>query len=748
MNRFLPSKDLDLYFRKTVTRWDEAIPLGTGLTGVLIWGNGEPLRLSLDRGDLWDNRPASEVLAPDYTYEELVKLVKARDQKEILRRFDHFYVKPTPTKIPAGRLEMFFGQAADNVKSHLSLARAEADITLFFGDETVTVSSFMHADDKYGFLRVKGAKPEIKVFSHDFTPDETLHPGDDDYFGSIHLLGYPAVELKQIGRVQIALQKTAEELSFALMMASCEKDGCTEVVYHVAASTDGANWLENAAKMLEDALDLGYDEAIKSHLVWWEGFWGKSRVSLTDKVIEKNWYLTNYFLGSCSRKNCPPMPLQGVWTADDGKLPPWKGDYHGDLNTQFSYYNYLKADHLEEGESFLDFMWNLNDKARAFAKSFFDADGLCLPSVFGIDGTSLGGWPMYSTNITNQVWEAHLFYMYYRYTGDEGFMRDRLYPYLKGAEGVVRRHLQPDENGKLVLPLSASPEIHDNTIDAWLDPISNFDISLLHFLYDALIELAPAVCPEDLAKWQEIRPQLPELSIDPVRGFMLNAKENLMESHRHFSHVMAICPMEQYRYTRSPEEKKIIDDSIRHLEELGMSAWCGFSFTWMAELYARAFNGEGAAFQLKAFFEYICSQNGFDLNHDFRNTGLLAGHGRPFTLETNMYAADAVQEMLMQCYDGTIRVFPAIPADWKEMGCEFEGFLSFGGVKVSSEIKDEKVSFVRLNPKKDTVASIYNPFCTDTVKVSSSEGEYTVTAAPGEAFNLTMKQGVEYTLTV
>ena len=225
-----------------------------------------------------------------------------------------------------------------------------------------------------------------------------------------------------------------------------------------------------------------------------------------------------------------------------------------------------------------------------------------------------------------------------------------------------------------------------------------------------------------------------------------------MESHRHFSHLMSIFPLDQLQYNRSEEEKKIINRSIHNLEVLGRGLWVGFSFTWMAEIYAKAGNGAAAAYQLRSFFEHICSQNGFHLNGDFRHAGVTQFHYRPFTLESNMCAADAVQEMLMQCYDGTIRVFPAIPADWKEFGCAFEGFLSFGGVKVSSEIKDEKVSFVRLNPKKDTVASIYNPFCTDTITVTFTEGEFTgsftVTAAPGEAFKLTVKKGVEYVLTV
>ena len=148
MSSFIPAEKHDLYFQKTATRWDEAIPLGSGLTGCLIWGNGAPLRLSLDRGDLWDTRPAPEVLAEDYTYEELIRLVQQKKQDEIRRRFDDFYNYPTPTKIPAGRLELSFGKAADNVDSHLSLHRAEASVNLHFGEQSARVCSFLHANQK------------------------------------------------------------------------------------------------------------------------------------------------------------------------------------------------------------------------------------------------------------------------------------------------------------------------------------------------------------------------------------------------------------------------------------------------------------------------------------------------------------------------------------------------------------------------------------------------------------------------
>ena len=124
------------------------------------------------------------------------------------------------------------------------------------------------------------------------------------------------------------------------------------------------------------------------------------------------------------------MPLQGVWTADDGKLPPWKGDYHHDLNTELCYCAYEKAGHFAEGESFLDYLWKMRDCGRKFSREFYGADGICLPGTMTQNGDSLGGWGMYSLSPVNQLWLCQSFERHWRFTGDQKFLRERAYPYL------------------------------------------------------------------------------------------------------------------------------------------------------------------------------------------------------------------------------------------------------------------------------------------------------------------------------
>ena len=115
----------------------------------------------------------------------------------------------------------------------------------------------------------------------------------------------------------------------------------------------------------------------KPHAAWWEAFWSQSSVTLpaAELAISRQYHLVQYFHGAASRRGAPPMPLQGVWTADNGGLPPWKGDYHNDLNTQMTYIAYQSAGHFDEGLSYLDYLWDRREVFAEFARDFYGTPG-------------------------------------------------------------------------------------------------------------------------------------------------------------------------------------------------------------------------------------------------------------------------------------------------------------------------------------------------------------------------------------
>ncbi len=736
----------DLHWGKAISRWDEAVPLGNGLTGCLVWGDGNPLRFSLDRADLWDERVAPETLQGDFNYANLIELVKSGQFEAIIDKYEEpGNRRATPTKIAAGRLELDFGENADRVESHLSLKEAVATVDLLFGARRSTVKIFTHATNALGHISIRGTTlaPAIRAVPPAFgcTDGMAVESAELGPF-DLRRLGYPSATTFQDGCVQGFYQRTCQGLEYAVVTAQRVVDGDgVDIVYVIASNVDGANWLEDAKEKVVRAVETGSEYAEDEHRQWWADYWSRSSVSIPDSVFERQWYLTNYLFGSCSRKDAPPMSLQGIWTADEGLLPPWKGEYANNTNTQMCYWHYLKSNHLSEGESLIDFLWRLVPAGRRYARKFFDADGLCMPCTMSLNGEIIRGWAMHTFNLADHVWLSQAFDQYWRCTGDDDFLRDKAYPYMKETAECVLRWLKPGADGKLRLPLSSSPEIHDNRPEAWLGSESNYDIACMTYLFRTLRTMAQCLNSVDASRWADIIAQLPELAVDKDNVLMLSENESLRESHRHLSHTMALFPFNLLDPESSPRDLDVVQATVAHLETLGKGLWIGFSFPWMAELYARIGNGEAAHHHLALFFDNFCSRNGFNLNGDFKHRGISWFHYRPFTLEANMAAADAIQEMLLQTHNGIIRVFPAIPEKWKEWSLSFRDFRAERGAVASARMTGGRLDYIIVRTDRAGVFRVQNRFSAGKLLVTVSDTSFEVPCLPMEVFDVSLKCG-------
>ena len=284
----------------------------------------------------------------------------------------------------------------------------------------------------------------------------------------------------------------------------------------MTSTADGPDPLALARSRLAAAIESSYTVAIEPHVAWWANFWSQSRVHVPERDIQRQYDLVRYFYGAASRQSAPPMPLQGVWTADAGSLPPWKGDYHNDLNTQMSYMGYQAAGHFDEGRAFLDFNAKLLPRYRRFAHEFFGTPGANVPGVMSIAGDPLCGWGQYSLSPTAGAWVAHLFYLHWRYTGDDHYLREIAYPWCREVGTCLRALLQKDSRGTLRLPLSSSPEIYDNSLKAWLPPNSNYDLFCMRMLFLALSEMAGGVGDSmEANQWMELAAALGRITWTP-----------------------------------------------------------------------------------------------------------------------------------------------------------------------------------------------------------------------------------------
>lgn len=690
---------MKLTFYKEISRWDEGLPLGSGLLGALVWGKTEAFRIALGRSDLWDRRRSETFSSPSFCYREYVRLAKEEEAGKALfdSLFDAPYNLPWPTRIPAAALK---AEAPPSEKGSfvLDTRRAEA----YVRSENFSLRLFLGATEGTGRMRVEG-DCKIGLVPPPFA-------GSEAEYGEVNRhplteLGYPPCRVFGGEGVQGFEQRISGEERYAAALAWRERKGGREYAFGVARLSDGEE-AEKFAEGLKEALKTDYESALLPHLAWWKKYYARSAVSLpsADADLKRQHELNEYFLACCSRKGCPPMTLQGVWLADDGALPPWKGDYHLDLNLQYSYSSAFLFNHIEQGECYTDFLLARREAAKRHARSFFGCEGYILPGVMDIDGNPMAGWGQYSLSPGNQPWNCLGLDERYRYTGDSAALSEA-YEYLAGSGRALAALLVPDGEGRLVFPVSTSPEFYDDTVRAFLRPDSNYDAAGLLYLFSRLCALSRLVAPAEEAEWRGILDRLAPLSCDET-GFMLDAEQPYAQSHRHFSHLMGIYPYRIVGYRG--EDAARIDASLANLEKYGTGMWVGFSFAWAAALYAVAGNGEGARYMLKIFRDCFVSPNGFHLNGDFKRRGVSSFHYRPFTLEANMLFSAALGEMLLQSEEGRISVFPALPEAWKK-GVSFRRLRAVGGFLVSAAVKDGKMRSLQIDSPSEASVCVETP---------------------------------------
>jgi alpha-L-fucosidase 2 len=676
-----------------IQTWEKGIPLGNGATGGILWGGGTTVNLSLDRGDLWDLRTPEIYKRNDWNYATLQHLLHAGDEKQIHALFDAPYGDLAyPTKVPAGRLALSFPQAEQVSAFSLDAHRAEGKVAL----GTQNLTAFFAATSPVALLRISGTVTSLSLKGP----------------SGVEKLGYPPARFGDTTKSGVhtiwMLQQGAQGLRYAIIVASRQQDHTTTVAVAIVSNREGKDPVEIGERRTSQALARGYDAVFAAHLAWWKQFWATSTVNVPDAAVQQQYVLDKYFYGSASRKGAPPMPLQSVWTADEGGLPPWKGDYHNDLNTELMYLAAPEAGLFDQGGSFLDFNWKLLPVYQRFARSFYNVPGAVVPGVEALDGQPLGGWAQYAFSPTLGAWIAQSFYLHWRYTMDPVFLRTRAYPFTEQIGTALLALLKPGADGKLKLPLSSSPEYSGDSMKAWLPPNSNFDLALLHFVYSALAEMADAEKnPVAAARWRNVLTKLDDFSVENGK-LTLAPGIPFAESHRHLSHLIAIHPLGLLTIDGGPEQRQLIDRSVDDFLSKGTQEWTGYTYSWVACLLARIGRGDQALQYLQSYLRGFIFPNGFHVNGDQSGTGLSGSNDHPFTLEGNFLAMQSVQEMLLQSWGNQVRIFPAVPSTWKDVS--FENLRAEGGYIVSAKSRNGHTVCIRVTATTDGMLKLRNPF--------------------------------------
>ncbi|HHX64026.1 MAG TPA: hypothetical protein GX702_03955 [Chloroflexi bacterium] len=714
-----------LPWRFPATTTHDGIPLGNGLFGALLWGDGDALRMTINRADYWDHR-GGVAFGPEATYTNLRRWLEAGDEDNLRRVFEGQGLgrpdePPRPTRLPMGRIDLSLPENTPHPTGELDMAAGAARITW-----PTPVPTTLEAVPSRGraLLAVRMRGPGTSIIQ------PASHPPDAapvcDYYKSYGIP--PARILDGESRNDRGgwIQELPADPTLAVVWVLHRQDDEAQlyVAAEYGATPDEA--LARAGETLSWAEERGYAGLADDEAAWWRRYWQKAaRITVPDAALQELYDLGLYKLAGLSWPGTPAASLQGPWV-EEYRMPPWSADYHFNINVQECYWPAFGANCLEAIEPLWAMIGDWEPILRRNARLFLDIDdGLMLNHAVDDRCTTMGGFWTGAIDHGSTAWVAQLMWQYYLYTQDRRFLADTAYPFMAGVMRVYEAMLERSSDGAYHLPVSVSPEYGGSAMWAW-GRNASFQLAIIHYLCRALVRAAAVLNIEDgdVARWRDIAMNTPRGSIaDLGQGDELQLWDGqpLAESHRHHSHLAGLYPFDLFDPHHSIDDLALLRRSMRTWTRMGMGAWSGWCLPWAAILWARMHQGERAALILHEFWHTFMT-SGRATTHDATVPGLtvIDGNADVMQIEAAMGAAAAVIEMVLHTAAGTMYLFPAVPASWDPI--RFDGVRAEGAFLVSAERRGGLTRWARVQATAPGALCLAAPFDGRATRITSSRG--------------------------
>lgn len=734
-------------YLRAADAWCDALPLGNGRLGAMVYGHTRVDRIQLNEDSLWygkamdRNNPLLKDALPEIR--RCVFEGKLREAEDLIQRYMigapysmRHYESLGEVDIGVNMLSPFSAgwapnsEGAEDYEQSLDLMRGVHTMHWTQDDVRFTRECFIsHPDqvlciryraDKAGALQVS-ARYDRGYIYEGMVPDPR-RPGE-----MIRAGGWGSMFMDTnhtMGPECLVSEGNAAGTRFGLAI-TMDTDGetddsCTQlyadhagyVCLYLAASTDNREEqpLEVALDHVQKAKALGFDKLLARHLADFEPLMRRCTLRLGEssnrplderlqalrqgerdpELASLYFAFGRYLLAAGGREGSSALNLQGIWCKEFA--PMWDSKYTTNINVQMNYWPVETCGLSELHDSLFFLIRTVCERGKETARIMYGMRGsVCHHNTDFYGDTAPQDQYMASTGWTaGGAWMAMHLWEHYLFTGDEDFLREWL-PCMREFAIFFVDFLTEDGEGYLVTCPSLSPENRYILPDGYDTPICAgpaMDNQILRDLFSACIQADELLGQED--DWtQKFRDTLKRLPPDKIgsRGQLLEWREELpekMPGMSHISHLYASYPSAQINWRDTPELMKAVRRSIDIRVENGADGG-GWPLAWRICQYARLLDGETMG---RAVSKMISQATDSFLNGR-----------RIFQIDGNLGAVAGIAEALLQSHTGIIHLLPALPPQWPEG--EVNGMCARGNVTVDMAWRDGRLTMARLRPHKD-----------------------------------------------